>query len=108
ALGVGCMLRCQGNANACGDVDLIAFDIEWLGYDLDNAACQRTGVGMLIIFPVLDDSKLVAAQPRQHVGFPKGSLEARCGFTQERIANSMPQRVIDVLEAIKVQQYDGE
>src|SRR5215475_7517903 len=102
------MLRRQGNADTCGDVDLIAFNIEGLRDDLDNAACKRAGIIVLVILPVLYDGELVTTQPRQHVGFSKRSLEAHCGFTQQRIANSVPQGVIDMLEAIKIQQYYGK
>jgi hypothetical protein len=107
-VGIGCMLRRESNADACCNVDLVAFDIKRPGDDFDNAVGKSTRVATLIIFPVLDNGELVAAQSRQNVCFSKRRLESRCNFPQERIANGMTQGVIDVLEPVEIQQQHGE
>ena len=75
SVGIGAVLRRQRNADAGADIDLVAVDIERLGDNLDDAVGQRAGGFALTGLAALDDGEFVAAEPRQHVGFPQQRLE---------------------------------
>ena len=98
----------QGDPDTGGDIHLIAFDIEWPRDDLGNTVRKgRCGL-TLVIIPVLNNRKFVATKARQDIGFPKRCFEAGCGFPQQCIANCVAERVVDMLETVKIQQQHGE
>ena len=98
----------ERNANARGDVDFITIDIKRLRDDIDNTVSKSTGCSALVIVTVLNNCKLVTAQARQHVGFPQRRLQTNGGFAQQCIANGMAKRIVDMFEAVEVQQQDRE
>ena len=102
------MFRCHGDADTRGYVDLIAFNAKRSGDDIDNPVRKPAGIAALIVLPVLYDSELVAAQPREYVCFPKRGLETHRRLLQHRVANGMSQSIIDVLETIEVEQKYGK
>ncbi len=98
------MLGRKRDADARGDVDFIAVNIEGLRDDIDDTVGKSAGRFTLVIVTVLDDGKFVAAQARQHIGFPQRCLQANGRFAQQRIANRMAKRIVDMFEAIEIQQ----
>ena len=98
----------QSDADTRCDVDFVALDIERLGEDRNNTICKCARVSPLIVLPVLDHRKFIAPQSRQNVGFPKRCLEPRRNLPQQRVANSVAQSVIDMLEAIEIEQQHRE
>jgi hypothetical protein len=83
------MFWCHGDADTRGYVDLIAFNDKRSGDDIDNPVRKPAGIAVPIVLPVLHDSELVAAQPREYVCFPKRSLETQRRFQQHLVANGM-------------------
>src|SRR5204863_244168 len=63
-------------------------------------------VGMLGVGA--DDRELVTAESRDGVGRPQHALQPRSDFLQQRVATVVPERVVDVLEPIEVEQQDAE
>ena len=57
---------------------------------------------------VEQNRELVAAQPRHHVGFANAMLQTTRHRNQQLIADRMAQTVVDVLEAIEVEEEHGE
>ena len=55
-----------------------------------------------------DHHELVAAQPGHGVGGPHRVLETRRQRREELIAGSVPERVVDELEVIEIEQDDGD
>ena len=52
--------------------------------------------------------ELVAAEPRHRVGRAQGAAQARRHFLQHQIAGVMAERVVDLLEAIEIDQQDRQ
>ncbi len=75
---------------------------------LDDALRQRLGGLALVAFAGLDDGEFVAAEPGQNVGFAQQRFQAGRHFDQQRIAGGMAERIVDLLEAIEVEQQNGE
>ena len=57
---------------------------------------------------VLHDGKFVAAQACEHIRFAQRCLEASGRFAQQRVADRMTKRIVDMLESIEIQQQDRE
>ncbi len=52
--------------------------------------------------------ELIAAEPRDRIGRAQRVAQARRHFLQHLIAGVMPERVVDLLEAIEIEQQHGE
>ena len=100
--------RAPARSDTRGDIDLVALDIERPGNDLGNSLCERGRGFTLVIVLVLNDREFVAAKTRQHVSFPKRRLEASRGLPQQRVADCVTERVVDMLETVKIQQQYGK
>ncbi len=55
-----------------------------------------------------EDAELVAAEARDGVAAAQDGLEAPRELDQQEVAVAMPQRVVDLLEAVEVHEQDGE
>ncbi len=106
--GAGVMLGSERYSDARADVDLAALDLERLAQRRNDAIGQRARRLTLGDLAGLNDGELVAAKPGQHVRLPQQLLQAGCHLRQQRIAGRMAERVVDLLEAIEVQQQDAE
>jgi len=62
-------------------------------------------VGLRDIFE--QDGELVAAEPRDGIAGPDARLEALAECHQQLIANLVAEGVVDVLEAVQIQEHDG-
>jgi hypothetical protein len=75
SLGFNLMFRGHDNANTGAYAGLIAVEIKWLSDGIYDPQRERDSSLVLIGFTLLDDRKLVAAQPRQHIGLPNRGLQ---------------------------------
>src|SRR5437762_2742250 len=74
---------------------------------VQNAPRQRLDASALF-GPDLKNRKLIPAKSRNRIEFPDTLLKALRHYTQQFIARRMSQRVIDELEAIKIDQQQCE
>ena len=56
---------------------------------------------------VQQQAELVAAEARDRVGRPDGLAESRRDARQQLVAGVVPERVVDLLEVIEVDEQDG-
>ena len=105
-VGAGPVLGRQRDADAGADADVAAVDLERLAQHLDNALRQQLGGLALVALAGLDDGEFVAAEPGQHVGFAQQRFQTGRHFDQQRVAGGMAERIVDLLEAIEVQQAE--
>ena len=91
-----------------GDEDLVPVDgeghaeqfLDPLG-DVDRAAD--------VVDPVEQDGELVATDPGDGVAGPKDSARDGCAIpTEQLVADGVAEAVVDVLEAVEVEEEDGE
>jgi len=53
------------------------------------------------------NAELVAAEPRDHVWREQRAAQAQAGLQQQVVAAIMTERVVDILETVKVQEQQG-
>ena len=58
--------------------------------------------------PIEQDDELVAAEPRDRVAGPQRGLQPRRDLHQQLVAGGVPERVVDELEVVDVEQHDGD
>ena len=105
SLAVGAVLGVERDADADADLEHQTLDRERLPQRLDQALgdpARRREIGRAR----QQDRELVAAQPGDGVGRAQRPLQARPDFGQQQIAELMAERVVDVLEAVEVEQQD--
>src|SRR3954463_10068502 len=81
---------------------------ERLGDELGDPPRQFGRADALILASFLDDGEFVAAKPGQHVAGAQRGFQPLCDLTQQRIAGTVTERVVDVLEAVEVEHQDRE
>ena len=106
-VGIAAVLRRQRDADRDADHDLMVVDLVRRGDHLDETAGERSGRSLLGAAD-LDHGELVAAEPRHGVVLADGGLQPAADFLQQRIANGMAERVVDVLEMIEVEAEHRE
>ena len=107
-LGIGAMLRREGNSDAGPDADPLAVEIEGLLDQPDDPERERDGTLALVLLVFLDDGEFVAAQTRQHVGIAKRRSQPLRDFDKQLVAGRMSQRVVDILEFVEVEHQHGK
>ena len=100
------MLRRQGNADARRDVDLVALNTKRFRHAIIDSLSKPARGFALITFNHLQNSKFIAAKPRNCIDLAQQWLDARGGFPQQCIASRMSERVIDLLKPVDIQQQD--
>ncbi len=96
----------ERDAQATGDVQLLALDREWpVECRKHPGRHRRRTLGPLQ--PILHQRELVATQPRPGVACPGQDCDAGCHRAQESIADGMPERIIDLLEVVEIEQHDA-
>ena len=96
----------DGDPDAALDRDLAvqpqgsADDLEQLGHDLRD--------GRLVRDVLEQDRELVAAQAGSGVALPQRGTQARRDGLQHPVAGVVPERVVDGLEVVEVQEQHGE
>ena len=105
------MVGHQGNANAGRDLQALTVEKHRLGEQL----AQGVGGGAHVLGDVIERAlkageqhhEFVAAQSRDGVFDAHAGLQACRDDFQHRIAHRMAQRIVDVLEVVKVQKQQG-
>ena len=99
--------RIEHDADARADVDLVLVDAQRLDQGILDLACD--GLGLLGPGQALDDDReLVAAGPRDRVGVAQVRGEALRDALQHLVAGGVAERVVDLLEAVKVEEQQPE
>ena len=100
------MLRADRDANGDRDLVLAALDVERplqsgddLLRDVSRAAFVRAGK---------DERELVAAEPRHRIRLAQVGGDAPGDLADENVTGGVPERVVDLLEAIEVHHQKGE
>ena len=96
------VLRGKGNADAGACHDLVASHVERCVEQLKHPVGESDCLGRLLDRRQ-DDGELVATQPRHGVRFTRVLHQPFCDDLQQRIANRMSERVVDLLELVEVQ-----
>ena len=102
------MIRRDRDADAGADLDAVAGQKERLGDELGDPRREFGRAVALIVASFLDDGEFVAAEPRQHVAGAQRISAAARDLAQQRIAGSVTERVVDVLEAVEIEHQDRE
>ena len=61
-----------------------------------------------LVAGVEHDRELVAAEPRERVAGPQRLLQARADLAQHLVAGRVPERVVELLEAVEVDQQQRD
>ena len=99
------VLREQGDADAGGDMHLVAIELERGGERAQDLGRQGRGVGGLRELG-LHQRELVAAEPGQGVAGPDRARDPAGHRAQQLVADRMAERVVDLLEAVEVEEED--
>ena len=70
---------------------------------LEQAATELLGFGC-VVDAHLHDRELVAADAGDRIHFPNAGAQSGCHLLQHEIAGGMAQGIVDVLEAVQVQE----
>ena len=100
------VVREERDADAGVDVDVDAADRE--RFLERGAQPQARGAGRGLVAGLEDDRELVAAQPRQRVVLAQQLLQPRADLAQHLVAGVVAERVVELLEAVEVDQQQRE
>jgi hypothetical protein len=104
---IGGIVRTYGNSDAAGDRRIGLLGPFRGVQSLQDVLCDTPGcpgVGKA----GQHDGKLVAAQARQHLVFVEHAGNPFGDGLQRRVAGSVPEQIVDLLEAVEVETQDGE
>ena len=101
------VLRSQRDPDAPGREDLVSPQVERGLQVVANPLGHQHRIAD-VADVVGEDRELVAPEPRERVAPAHPLLEPPADRDQELIAGGMPQTVIDHLEAVEVEEQDGE
>ena len=96
----------QRDADAGVDVDADAADGE--GVLERRAQPQPGGARRRLVAGLEDDRELVAAEARERVVVAQELLQARADLAQDLVAGVVAERVVELLEAVEVDQQQRE
>ncbi len=105
-LPIAAVLRRHRDPDTGTDLHLVARQQERLGAQFRYLRCQIDRTAPLILALGLDDGEFVAPEPRQHVDVAHRRFETSRHLPQQRISGGMTKRIVDVLEAIKIDHED--
>lgn len=103
----GAVARCEADADADADADLMSVEGVGRADHLDDAPGQHRGV-VRAMDVAEDDREFVAAEARDRIDLAHAGTEALGHGAQERVADGMPQGVVDLLEPVEVEAEHGE
>ena len=104
--GVRRVVGVERDADAGVDVHVDAADRERL---LERRAqAQPRGAGGRLVAGLEDDRELVAAEARERVVAAQQGLQARADLAQHLVAGVVPERVVELLEAVEVDQQQRQ
>ena len=97
----------EADADARADRAILPLNRDRLGERLQDVARHFRGDRRLADVLQQHD-ELVAAEPRDDVAGPDAAAQARGGGPQHRVAGLVTERVVDDLEAIEIDEQNGE
>ena len=103
-LGILAVLGIQRHAEAAADVQAGAIQLERLLQHLQHAGSHRQRAGL--VDARQQDRELVATQAGQRVHLAHRARQSPADQSQQRVASLMAQRIVDVFEAVQVQQQE--
>jgi hypothetical protein len=106
-VGVGCIERRDGNADADVNDDPMAVEVIGLRHGVPHAAGERRRIRRLA-HRRHDDGEFVAAQPCNRVGLPGAVTQPVGNHLEQLVADRMPERIVDALEMIEIEAEHGE
>ena len=101
------VLREQGDADAGRGLDLLAVDVEWFGHRRQDLVGQGDNLGGLADLR-LHERELVATEPGQRVAGADRCGDPLGDGAQQLVADWVAQGVVDVLEAVEIEQQDRD
>ena len=96
----------QCHADAGADAEVVAVHLVELGEFGHHEAGERGAVPALLAAEA-DDGEFVAAQAHHAVILAQAGAQAVRHLAQQRVAHRVAARVVDLLEAVQVDQQDG-
>ena len=102
-IGLVAVGRRHGNADAGADDDLMAVNLERLQQRFDDLGGKLAGLARAGL--ALHDGKFVAAEARDRIDTAHHALQALGHRAQQRVADGMTERIVDALEAVKVEEH---
>ena len=94
-------------ADTCARVEGFAIQIHWFGNDLEESTRQSCTVGD-VVDGLGDNHKLVATDSTDHVARSQSAGETSCDFNEDLVADLMAVDVVDRLEAVDVDEEQGD
>ncbi len=82
-------------------------DAEWLGEHLQHALGEVGGL-LLALDLVEEDGELVSSHPGQGVARPERRLQTAHDRLKEMVADGVTEAVVDALEAVQVDEHEGQ
>ncbi len=100
------VLRAQGDPDAAVDVQSHLVQLERLPQRVEQPI--RDGLCVRGVRTGKQQGELVAAQPGEHVALPQHPLDARADLAEELVAHVVSEAVVDLLEAVQVQDQQRQ
>ena len=107
AFGIQSVCWVAGDADADRQFVLVALDDERCCQDAAYASCHL-GAQTLVVDTTQDERELVAADARHQVIGAGGGGQARHDFEQNLVGSDLTEAVIDLAEAVDVEQQQGK
>ena len=101
AVGIVAVVGRQRDADARGDIDLLAGHVIGTTDRLDDGACQPRRAGRLIAID-LDDRELVLAEPGQGIGRVDAAAQPVGNGGEKLVSGRVAERLVDALEIVEV------
>ena len=95
------------DADARSHRHLVLPEVERCGDRFKNPFGERCG-GTAYLSDPLNDAQLIAAQARKRVSLSNTTIQALCDGLQQLIPDGMPERIIDLLEPVEIQDVHGQ
>src|SRR5947209_20156446 len=95
----------ERDAQTGSHIEAVALNAEGLVERVQNLLCYLNGTALSRAGQ--EDSELVATQPGNAVGFSQRGAQSRPELLQEQIAVMVPEGVVDLFEAIKIHEQQG-
>ena len=97
----------QRDTDACAERELASVDVDRLMHGIEDARRESFRL-MGRIVSQQDDGELVAAEARHRVATADAAGQAPRRQFQQLVAGHVPKRVVDVAEAVEIDQEHGD
>ena len=86
----------------------MGFDLDRLDDDGKKLVGERECIRLLVLSELLKHGELIAAEPRHDVSIAHRALEPPRDLLEQRVADDVSERVVDLLETIEIEEMHGE